>query len=122
MQIRVIIVASITLIVFSLAAFLGCGRRPVVCNILLPIDIEEVKSDTRDLEQELTVVRERLEKAQDDLAAWEARMALRKSELPLLEAELARAKKASGVTEEMVVDIQPKPQQAQEIKLMPRGE
>lgn len=121
MPIRLTVIACLLVVLLTLAGFLGCAGKPKVCAVS-PIDIEEVKSDTRDLDQELTVVQERLKKAQDDLATWQARLAERKAEIPVLEAELARAKKASGVTEEMVVDIEPKPQQAQDIQIMPRSD
>ncbi|MDH3217029.1 MAG: hypothetical protein OEN01_12200 [Candidatus Krumholzibacteria bacterium] len=121
MRIGFFIAITCSLMLVSLAAIIGCSSKAKVCTVS-PIDIEEVKSDSRDIDQELAVVRERLGKAQEDLAAWQERLAQRKAEVPLLEAELERAKIMSGVTEKMEIDVQPKPQQAREIKLMPRGE
>jgi chromosome segregation ATPase len=63
-----------------------------------PIEIEELKSDIRDVDGQLASAKEALAKVQADLAAWEARLAERRTEIPQLEAELARLKKASGVT------------------------
>jgi septal ring factor EnvC (AmiA/AmiB activator) len=120
-RIRIIAAAVITLILFSLTAFVGCAGKAKVCAVS-PIDIEEVKSDSRDLDEDLAGLRERLKRAQDDLAGWQSRLAKRRTEVPELEAELARVKKMSGVTEEMVVDVEPKTQQAQDIQLMPRSE
>ena len=121
MRIRFLIAAVTTLILFSLTAFLGCGGNVQVCSVS-PIDIEEARADSRDLDQDLDIVRQRLKNAQDDLAAWQTRLAKRRAEVPELEAELVRLKKMSGVTEEMVAPVEPKPQRAQEIQLMPRGE
>jgi chromosome segregation ATPase len=63
-----------------------------------PIEIEELKSDIRDVDDQLASAKETLARVQADLAAWEERLAARRSEIPQLEAELARLKKASGVT------------------------
>jgi chromosome segregation ATPase len=63
-----------------------------------PIEIEELKSDIRDVDAQLVSAKETLARVQADLAAWEERLAQRRSEIPQLEAELARLKQASGVT------------------------
>ena len=80
----------------SLVAIMGCAAS-VPCTVT-PVDIEEFKSDTRDVDGELAKAQARLADVEAELADWEAQLAARMAEVPLLEAELERAKKASGVT------------------------
>ncbi len=108
MQLRIAIVVILTLAVSPLAVFVGCASKVQQCTAS-PVDIEELRSDSRDLGKDLTAVNERLKRAEDDLAAWKARLAERRREVPELQAELARVKKASGVTEEMAAGIEPQP-------------
>ncbi|MFQ5512084.1 MAG: hypothetical protein ACE5EO_09570 [Candidatus Krumholzibacteriia bacterium] len=92
----------------ALVAFLGCSSAPRVCNIS-PIAIEEMKSDSRDLDVILAQAREKLAKAQADLAGWEERLAERQAEPPVLIAELERLKKASGRLEPQPEEETPQP-------------
>jgi septal ring factor EnvC (AmiA/AmiB activator) len=87
-------VLSVTLI--SLAAFLGCAA-PKPCTVT-PVDIEELKSDIRDLDGQIAERKEVLAEVQAELAKWEGQRAEKQAEIPELEAELERAKKASGLT------------------------
>ena len=80
----------------AVAGFLGCSATKP-CTVS-PIEIEELKSDIRDVDAELASAKEKLARVQADLAGWETRLAERRSEIPQLEAELVRLKKASGVT------------------------
>lgn len=80
----------------SLVAILGCST-PKVCTVT-PIDIEELKSDIRDLDAQLEQARSRLAIVEADLADWEAQRADKAAQVPALHAELDRLKKASGVT------------------------
>jgi len=80
----------------SLVAILGCAA-PKPCTVT-PIDIEELKSDIRDLDAQLERAKARLAEVQAELASWEARRADKRAQIPVLEAELERLKKASGVT------------------------
>jgi hypothetical protein len=106
-RIRIIIAAAFGVALAVLNAFVGCATAPATCPVS-PIDIEEVRSDTRGLEVQLAEQQKRLKVAQDDLARWEARFAQRKEEKPVLRAELDRLKKMSGVTEKVDIDIKPK--------------
>ena len=84
------------MVLCTVAGFLGCSKmKPCAVS---PIEIEELKSDIRDVDGQLADAKEALARVQADLAAWEERLAQRRSEIPQLEAELARLKKASGVT------------------------
>lgn len=81
----------------SVAGFIGCSAvKP--CTVS-PVDIEELKSDIRDVDAQLATAKATLAKVQADLAAAEERLAKRRAEIPQLQAELVRLKKASGVTE-----------------------
>jgi hypothetical protein len=118
-RVRFTIVVLLTLNLAALVVFVGCGGRAQMCSVS-PIDIEELRSDSRDLTKDLEAVQARLGNAQDDLAAWQLRLANRRAELPELRAELARLKRASGVTEEMVAEVETRPREADEIDLIPR--
>ena len=121
MQLRIAIVVILTLAVSSLAVFVGCASKVQQCAVS-PVEIEELRSDSRDLDTDLAAVNERLKRAEDDLAAWKARLAERRREVPELQAELARLKKASGVTEEMVAGIEPQPKEPDDdFEITPRG-
>ncbi|MEE9268890.1 MAG: hypothetical protein V3V49_01370 [Candidatus Krumholzibacteria bacterium] len=103
-------------------AFLGCGSTPRVCTVS-PIAIEETKSDTRDLETELSEAVEKRAKARADLAAWQERLTARQAEPPVLRAELERLKKASGRLEPKPEEESPQvDSQAQQIKLQPQSQ
>jgi len=80
----------------SLVAFLGCAS-PKPCTVT-PIEIEELKSDIRDIDAQLARAKSRLAEVQAELADWEARRAEKRALIPQLEAELEQLKKASGVT------------------------
>jgi Tfp pilus assembly protein PilO len=118
-RLRFTIAVLLTLNLVALGAFVACGGRTQMCSVS-PIDIEELKSDSRDLTKDLEAVQARLKNAQNDLSAWQLRLANRRSELPELRAELARLKRASGVTEEMVAEVETRPREADEIELIPR--
>ena len=79
------------------AALLSCSGVPVVCTVT-PIDIEELRADSRDFDVELAQVRGRLAKAQADLASWQTRVDSTRLKPPALRADLERVKKMSGVT------------------------
>ncbi len=80
----------------SLVAIMGCTAS-VPCTVT-PVDIEEFKSDIRDVDGDLALAKARLAVVEAELADWEMQRADRMAEVPLLEAELERLKKASGVT------------------------
>jgi DNA repair exonuclease SbcCD ATPase subunit len=106
-RIRVVLAAALGVALAGLNSFIGCATAPTVCGVS-PIDIEEVKSDSRDRQEELAEFQQRLTVAQEDLARWEARLAEREAEKPELRAELERLKKMSGVTEKIDIDVKPK--------------
>jgi len=119
LRFRSTIVVLGTLIALSLAAAVGCSREPEMCSVS-PIDIEETQSDSRDLDTDLSSVQERLKAAQDDLARWQTRLADRRAEVPRLKEELRTLKKASGVTEDMVTEVEPKPSE-DDFEIIPRA-
>ena len=121
MQSRIAIVVLIaTFAISALTIFVGCASKVQQCTVS-PVDIEELRSDSRDLDKDLAAVNERLKRAEDDLAAWKARLAERRREVPELQAELARLKKASGITEEMVAEIEPEIKEPDdELEITPR--
>ena len=80
----------------AVAGFLGCSAMKP-CTVS-PIEIEELKSDIRDVDVQLASAKETLARVQADLAGWETRLAERRAEIPQLDAELVRLKKASGIT------------------------
>ncbi|MFQ5472575.1 MAG: hypothetical protein ACE5FA_06810 [Dehalococcoidia bacterium] len=83
-----------------LVAILGCASVPKVCTVS-PIEIEELKSDSRDLDAELAKLRVQQEKAEAELARWQKRLADRQAQPPVLRVELERLKKASGRVEKV---------------------
>ena len=119
MRLRYTIAVLLALNLIALAVFAACGGKAQMCTVS-PIDIEELKSDSKDLDEDLDAVQARLRNGQDDLSAWQLRLANRQAELPELKAELARLKKASGVTEEMVAEVETRPREPEEIELVPR--
>lgn len=80
----------------SIAWYLGCAT-PKPCTIS-PVEIEEIKSDIRDLSAEIGRRQEVLAKLQNDVTGLEARLSERSALVPNLQAELDRVKAASGVT------------------------
>ena len=86
------------LAIVSIAIPLGCGSPRTVCTVT-PIDIEETKSDIKDLHADLELARQRLARVQGELAAWQKRYDESKDKPMELRAELERLKKASGRTE-----------------------
>lgn len=119
MRLRTVVILFLALVSFSLIAFVGCGGRLGSCSVS-PIDIEETRSDARDLDKDLAAVRERLKVAEGDLAKWQARLEKRRAELPALEAELARLQASSGVTREVVAKVETKPRTEDEIQVVPK--
>jgi septal ring factor EnvC (AmiA/AmiB activator) len=87
----------LAVVLCSLAGYLGCAA-PKPC-IVSPVDIEEIRSDIRDLDATLAQDKEVLSKLQADVVAVRAQVEERKAQLPVLQAEFERLKKASGVTE-----------------------
>lgn len=81
----------------SLAGYLACAA-PKPCTIS-PVEIEELKSDIRDLDAQLAARKQELAKLEAEVADLTARIEGRRSQVPALQAELTKLKKASGVTE-----------------------
>jgi septal ring factor EnvC (AmiA/AmiB activator) len=80
-----------------LAAYLGCAT-PKPCTVT-PVDIEEIKSDIRGLDADLAKEKEVLSKLQAEVADLQVAIAERRGEVPVVQAELERLRKASGRTE-----------------------
>lgn len=95
------VVACTLVVLYGVAALIfGCSTKPTVCTVT-PIDIEELKADSRDLDEELAATRERLAQARADLAGWEQRVADLREQPPQLRQDLARLKKQYGLKEEL---------------------
>lgn len=89
----------------SVAGYLGCAT-PKPCTVS-PVDIEEVRSDIRDLDAKLAENQAILSKLQEGVAAVQAQIAEKKAEVPVLQAEFDRLKKASGVSVTPPTEVQP---------------
>ena len=96
MRHRIFLGAVLSATLISLVAFLGCAA-PKPCTVT-PVEIEETKSDIRDLDGQIAEKQELLAKVQKTLAKWEGQREEKQAEVPLLLAELDRVRKASGVT------------------------
>ncbi len=96
MRYRIIQRVVFFVVLCSIAWYLGCAT-PKPCTIS-PIEIEEIRSDIRDLNAEIGRRQEVLTKLTTDVTGLETRLAERRVLVPNLQAELARVKTASGVT------------------------
>jgi hypothetical protein len=103
---------ALLIVLCGLVAVVACVP-PKVCNIS-PIEIEEFKSDTRDLDVELARVQDILVQREAELATVEDKVAARKAEIPGLHEELRRAKRASGVTQKPAEELGQATEQAQQ--------
>jgi septal ring factor EnvC (AmiA/AmiB activator) len=81
----------------SLAAYGACAAQKP-CTIS-PIEIEEIRSDIRDLERELAERKELLAKLEAEIVERQGLIDERRERLSSVQAELIRLKKASGVVE-----------------------
>jgi septal ring factor EnvC (AmiA/AmiB activator) len=97
---RIIQRAVLFVVLCSLAWYLGCAT-PKPCTVS-PVDIEEIKSDIRDLDAEIGRRQAVLAKLSSEVAGLETRFAERQAVLPTLQAELERVRKASGVSDRPV--------------------
>jgi len=98
---RVVLIVA----VFSVAVYLGCAT-PKPCTVT-PVDIEEIRSDIRDLDTKLTESKAILAKLQDGVAIVQAQLEEKRTEVPVLQAEFDRLKKASGVSVTPPAEMQP---------------
>ena len=89
----------------SVAVYLGCAT-PKPCTVS-PVDIEEVRSDIRDLDAKLTEDQAILSKLQAVVATVQAQIDEKRAEVPVLQAELERLKNASGVSVKPPTEVQP---------------
>ena len=89
----------------SASGYMGCAA-PKPCTIT-PVDIEEIKSDIRDLDAKITEDRTTLARLRGDVRVVQAQIAEKRAEIPFLEAELDSVKKASGMTVTPPLEIQP---------------
>ncbi len=97
MTYKIIQPAVLLVVLCSLAVYGACAvQRP--CTIS-PVEIEEIRSDIRDLDQKLAERKELLAKLEGELVDLQARIEERRVELSLVQEELTRLKKASGVVE-----------------------
>lgn len=100
MRYRIIQRVVLFAVLCSLAWYLGCAT-PKPCTVS-PVDIEEIKSDMRDLDAEIGRRKEVLAKLSNEVAGLETRFAERQAIVPTLQAELERVRKASGVSDRPV--------------------
>jgi len=89
--------AMLIVLLCSLAGYWACAAQKP-CTIS-PVEIEEIKSDIRDVERELAERQKQLAKLEAEVVDLQARVEERREQLALVRGELDRAKKASGVTE-----------------------
>ena len=94
------------------ASMFSCSKEATVCTVS-PIDIEELSSDIRDLDIELGEVQKRLEQEQVVLSDRQGTVAGLRAQVPGLEQELERAKKASGKNFIVDADVGQAPQEGQ---------
>lgn len=80
----------------GLAVYLGCAA-PKPCTVT-PVDIEEIKSDMRDLSTTLAERKGVLAKIEEELAALRVEIAEKQAQVPVMQAELEQLEKASGRT------------------------
>ena len=86
----------------GVAVYLGCAV-PMTCQVT-PVNIEEIRSDIRDLDGEIAEKRTALSKLEAEIAELEASLKERQGRIPLTRAELDSLKKASGRTEGTATD------------------
>jgi septal ring factor EnvC (AmiA/AmiB activator) len=98
---RVVLIVA----VFSVAGYLGCAT-PKPCTVS-PVDIEEIRSDIRDLDAKLREDKTILAKLQADVAIVQAQLEQKRAEVPVLQAEFDRLKKSSGVSVTPPAEMQP---------------
>ena len=94
--------AMLTVLLCSLAGYWACAAQKP-CTIS-PVEIEEIKSDIRDVGRELAEKQKQLAKLEAEVADLQARIEERREQLTLVQEEFDRAKKASGVTEGTVTE------------------
>jgi maltose-binding protein MalE len=104
---------AVGLLLSGLALLFGCGAKTQTCTVT-PIDIEEVNADTRGLDADVAETQVRLERAQAELASWQAKVADRKGQVPQLQALVDSLKQASGVSVD-IVEGDTESQQAQSL-------
>lgn len=88
---------ALFVVLSGLAAYLGCAA-PRPCSVT-PVDIEEIRSDIRDLDVELAERKQILAGLEAEVAELEAAIEEKQKRIPIMQAERDRLRKASGRTE-----------------------
>lgn len=105
MRCKIIQPVVLFVLVCVLAIYGACAaQRPCMIS---PVEIEEIKSDIRDLDQKLAERKELLVKLEAEITEMQARIEDRRGKLSLVQTELARLKKASGMTEKSAEETAP---------------
>jgi peptidoglycan hydrolase CwlO-like protein len=94
--------AMLIVLLCSLAGYWACAAQKP-CTIS-PVEIEEIKSDIRDVDRELADRQKQLAKIEAEVVDLQARVEEKREQLTLVQEEFDRAKKASGVTEGTVTE------------------
>jgi hypothetical protein len=97
--------AVLIVVLCSLSGYMGCAT-PKVCTVT-PVDVEEIKSDIRDLDTKIAGDKAILAKLQADVLTVQAQIAVKRAEVPVLQAELDSVKMASGVSVKPPSEMQP---------------
>jgi chromosome segregation ATPase len=84
---------------------MGCAA-PKPCTIT-PVEIEEIKSDIRDLDAKLAEDRAVLAKLQEGVRVVRAQIEEKRAEIPILQAQFDSVKTASGVSVKPPSEMQP---------------
>lgn len=82
----------------SVLALYGACVALKPCTVS-PVEIEEIKSDIRDLDAKLAERKALLAKLEAEIVELQARIEERRLQYSAVDAELTKLKKASGVTE-----------------------
>ena len=105
MTYKIIQPVVLLVVLCSLAVYGACAvQRP--CTIS-PVEIEEIRSDIRDIDLKLAERKELLAKLEVELVDLQARIEERRGQLSLVQDELTRLKKASGVVEKTAAENAP---------------
>jgi chromosome segregation ATPase len=79
---------------------------PKPCTIS-PVEIEEIRSDIRDLDAKLAEDKASLAKLQEGVATVKAEIEQKRAEIPILQAQFDSVKQASGVSVTPPSEMQP---------------
>lgn len=97
--------ALLIVVLCFVSGYMACAA-PKPCTIS-PVEIEEIRSDIRDLDAKLAEDKASLAKLQGDVATVRGQLEERRAEIPILQAQLDSVKQASGVSLTPPSEMQP---------------